>query len=167
MGEAKRRKEALGDEYGKEQRIYPWLPLTKKQAEDAYNLTTRGAWVGIGLMAVIGFALGRLCTKLLQILYPISCLHWFPSALSILFAALYSCLAGFSLPTQRALIMVVVYHLFLISYRKANPWLLFVVSLLIGILARVPIFGGLFGILAGLAGLVGLILILLAMLDYY
>ena len=53
MGEAKRRKEALGDEYGKEQRIYPWLPLTKKQAEDAYNLTTRGAWVGIGLMAII------------------------------------------------------------------------------------------------------------------
>lgn len=45
--------------------------------------------------------------------------------------------------------------------------ILIVVSLLIGILARVPIFGGLFGILAGLAGLVGLILILLAMLDYY
>ena len=53
MGESKRRKQALGDQYGKEQRIYPWLPLTKKQAEDAYKLTTRGAWTGIGLMVVI------------------------------------------------------------------------------------------------------------------
>ncbi|MGH1485006.1 MAG: DNA internalization-related competence protein ComEC/Rec2 [Cellvibrionaceae bacterium] len=85
----------------------------------------------IGLMAVIGFFLGRFFTKLFQILHPISCLHWLPSVLSILFATLYSCFAGFSLPTQRALIMVVVYHLFLIFYRKANPWLLFVVSLLI------------------------------------
>lgn len=45
--------------------------------------------------------------------------------------------------------------------------ILIVASLLIGILARVPIFGGIFGILAGLAGLVGLILIFMAMLDYY
>jgi hypothetical protein len=53
MGEAKRRKNNLGDNFGKEQRIYPWLPLTKTQAEDAYNLTTKGAWIGISLMVVI------------------------------------------------------------------------------------------------------------------
>ncbi len=51
MGESKRRKENLGDNYGKEQRLYSWLPLTKKQAEDAYKLTTRGAWIGIGVLA--------------------------------------------------------------------------------------------------------------------
>jgi hypothetical protein len=45
--------------------------------------------------------------------------------------------------------------------------LLFVASLLLGILARVPIFGGLFGVLAGLAGLVGLVLMFLAFLEYY
>lgn len=50
MGESKRRKENLGDDYGKEEKLYPWLPLTKKQAEDAYKLTTRGAWIGIGLL---------------------------------------------------------------------------------------------------------------------
>ena len=51
MGESKRRKENLGDDYGKEERLYSWLPLTKKQAEDAYKLTTRGAWIGIGVLA--------------------------------------------------------------------------------------------------------------------
>jgi len=45
--------------------------------------------------------------------------------------------------------------------------ILVVASLLIGILARVPLFGGLFGILSGLSGLIGLIFILLALLDYY
>lgn len=53
MGEAKRRKKSLGDEYGKEQRIYPWLPLTKTQADQAYALTTKGAWVGIGVMVAV------------------------------------------------------------------------------------------------------------------
>lgn len=45
--------------------------------------------------------------------------------------------------------------------------ILFVASLFIGILARVPLFGGLFGIIAGLTGLVGLVLMFLALLDYY
>ena len=53
MGESKRRKKALGENYGKEERIYPWLPLTKNQAKNAYNLTTRGAWIGIGLLVFV------------------------------------------------------------------------------------------------------------------
>lgn len=53
MGEAKRRKEALGDKYGQESYIFPWLPLTKKQAEQAYKVTTQGAWIGIGLMIAL------------------------------------------------------------------------------------------------------------------
>ncbi len=51
MGESKRRQETLGEEYGKEERFISWLPLSKSQAEKAYNLTTRGAWIGIGLLA--------------------------------------------------------------------------------------------------------------------
>ncbi len=50
MGESKRRQEALGEEYGKEERFISWLPLSKSQAKQAYELTTRGAWVGIGLL---------------------------------------------------------------------------------------------------------------------
>ena len=52
MGEAKRRKTALGDQYGKEENILPWLPITKTQANQLYKLTTRGAWIGIGFLVV-------------------------------------------------------------------------------------------------------------------
>lgn len=53
MGESKRRQQTLGEEYGKEKPILPWLPLTKSQAEKIYNLTTRGAWIGIGVLVVV------------------------------------------------------------------------------------------------------------------
>lgn len=52
MGEAKRRRDLLGEEYGKEQTIYPWLPITKTQADRFVKWTTKGAWYGIGLMVV-------------------------------------------------------------------------------------------------------------------
>jgi Protein of unknown function (DUF2839) len=50
MGESKRRKEALGDKYAQEERIVPWLPITKTQSEDFVNWTTRGSWIGISLL---------------------------------------------------------------------------------------------------------------------
>ncbi len=53
MGESKRRKETLGDQYGKDERILPWLPITQRQGQDFYSWTTRGAWIGIGAMAGI------------------------------------------------------------------------------------------------------------------
>ncbi len=54
MGEAKRRQENLGEDYGKEKPDYllPFLPVTKKQSEKFIKLSTKGAWVGIvGLVA--------------------------------------------------------------------------------------------------------------------
>ncbi len=45
--------------------------------------------------------------------------------------------------------------------------ILFIASLFVGILARVPLFGGLFGIIAGLAGLAGLILMFWVLIEYY
>jgi hypothetical protein len=50
MGESKRRKESIGDEYGKEERILSWLPITKTQSEDFVKWTSRGSWIGIGLL---------------------------------------------------------------------------------------------------------------------
>jgi hypothetical protein len=50
MGESKRRKEALGEEYGKEKSVVSWLPITKDQSEKFLKWTTRGAWIGIGLL---------------------------------------------------------------------------------------------------------------------
>ncbi|BAY63447.1 hypothetical protein NIES22_35350 [Calothrix brevissima NIES-22] len=51
MGEAKRRKGTLGENYGQDTtRILPWVPVSKSQAEQFVSLTTRGAWIGIGVM---------------------------------------------------------------------------------------------------------------------
>ena len=50
MGEAKRRKEALGEEYGQESRMLSWLPITKSQSQKFMQWTTTGAWTGIGLL---------------------------------------------------------------------------------------------------------------------
>ncbi|MBF2088894.1 MAG: DUF2839 domain-containing protein [Synechococcales cyanobacterium K44_A2020_017] len=52
MGEAKRRKEILGEEYGKEGNIYPWLPIKKSQAQKFVQLSTQGAWIGIGVLVL-------------------------------------------------------------------------------------------------------------------
>jgi hypothetical protein len=49
MGESKRRKTILGDDYGKDvDRILPGIPITKKQSADFMAWTSRGAWIGIG-----------------------------------------------------------------------------------------------------------------------
>ncbi|PAX45718.1 DUF2839 domain-containing protein [Brunnivagina elsteri] len=53
MGEAKRRKSSLGENYGQEERILPWVPITKSQSEQFVQLTTRGAWYGISAMVII------------------------------------------------------------------------------------------------------------------
>jgi len=50
MGEAKRRKDALGEKYGQEAQLFPWLPVTKNQAQQFVEWSTRGAWIGIGLL---------------------------------------------------------------------------------------------------------------------
>ncbi|PPS40628.1 DUF2839 domain-containing protein [Chroococcidiopsis sp. TS-821] len=52
MGEAKRRKAALGENYGKEAQILPWLPITKSQAQQFSKWSNRGAWLGIGFLVI-------------------------------------------------------------------------------------------------------------------
>ncbi|GAP95412.1 DUF2839 domain-containing protein [Leptolyngbya sp. NIES-2104] len=52
MGEAKRRKESLGENYGKEPTIAPWFPVTKTQSQKFVQWTSTGAWAGIALLVV-------------------------------------------------------------------------------------------------------------------
>jgi hypothetical protein len=52
MGEAKRRKQS-GDVQTSSDRIVPWLALTKKQSQDFVIWSTRGAWFGIGGLALL------------------------------------------------------------------------------------------------------------------
>ena len=82
----------------------------------------------IGLIATMGFFLGKLIGRLLLPLY-----RWFPllvstvarcsgPVLAIVAALLYSLLAGFSLPTQRALIAVVVVMFSKLISRHVQPF---------------------------------------------
>jgi hypothetical protein len=50
MGDSKRRKETLGEQYGQEANIFPWLPIKKSQAQQFVEWSTRGAWIGIGVL---------------------------------------------------------------------------------------------------------------------
>jgi len=57
MGEARRRA-ALGGlpprtqkEKGTTPRIVRWLPITRSQAQQFVSITTRGAWIGIAILA--------------------------------------------------------------------------------------------------------------------
>ena len=53
MGESKRRQQQLGEDYGKETTILPWVPITKRQGEQFVQWTTRGAWIGIFVMIAL------------------------------------------------------------------------------------------------------------------
>lgn len=50
MGDAKRRKDVLQDKYGQEANIFPWLPVTKSQADRLVKWSNRGSWIGIGFL---------------------------------------------------------------------------------------------------------------------
>lgn len=54
VGDAKRRKASMGDAYGNpdSERIFEWLPLTRGRARWLNEVTTRGAWIGIGALVV-------------------------------------------------------------------------------------------------------------------
>lgn len=52
MGESKRRKDLMGDQYGQEPNILPWLPIKKSQASAFVKLSTQGAWFGIGALVI-------------------------------------------------------------------------------------------------------------------
>ena len=75
MGEAKRRAEqglparpkpAKAAPKDTSPRITPWLPLTQRQGERFVELTTRGAWIGIGALvpaAIMSIATANLFTR--------------------------------------------------------------------------------------------------------
>jgi hypothetical protein len=51
MGDAKRRKETSGSK-PTETRIVAWLPFTTTQSSEFVRITTKGAWIGIGLLVL-------------------------------------------------------------------------------------------------------------------
>ncbi|MFT7389613.1 MAG: competence protein ComEC [Candidatus Endobugula sp.] len=84
----------------------------------------------IGLAATIGWVLGHGAMRLFGMLSPFSVsLRILPISLSIMMALSYSLLAGMSLPTQRAFIMVLAYQLSVLLYYRLSPWLLLSLAL--------------------------------------
>jgi hypothetical protein len=53
MGEAKRRKQTMGQQYGQEEKIVSWLPITKNQSQQFIEITTKASWFGIGLLVAV------------------------------------------------------------------------------------------------------------------
>ncbi len=59
MGEARRRADqGLSPRQSKAEkddspRIVSWLPITQNQKNQFYAITTRGAWIGIGLLVTV------------------------------------------------------------------------------------------------------------------
>ncbi|MBU6228769.1 MAG: DUF2839 family protein [Cyanobacteria bacterium REEB459] len=47
MGESKRRQQILGDQYGQEEPIVSWLPITRAQSQQFMRWTSRGTWAAI------------------------------------------------------------------------------------------------------------------------
>jgi competence protein ComEC len=85
----------------------------------------------IGLAAVIGALLGKFFQRVGQLFWSCNRVSWLVPVFSILCAALYSCLAGLSLPTLRAMVMIMTYHIFAIALRKISPWLLVNIALFV------------------------------------
>jgi competence protein ComEC len=79
----------------------------------------------VGLAATIGFLLGLVPMKIAAVLSPYS-YGWrlLPAVLSVSMATFYSLLAGMSLPTQRALVMVLLFHAAGLLNRRIRPSLL-------------------------------------------
>ena len=59
MGEARRRSDKglpprqKSSDKNESPRIFSWLPITQNQKEQFYALTTKGAWIGIGVVLFI------------------------------------------------------------------------------------------------------------------
>ncbi|MEH6466163.1 MAG: DNA internalization-related competence protein ComEC/Rec2, partial [Porticoccus sp.] len=113
----------------------------------------------IGLVAFLSYSLGALLAKLLGLFgRPFTARYW-GSVLSLGSVVLYSAMAGFSLPTQRALIMAVVAIVVLLLNRHVNRGLAFGIALSgVAMVDPLAIFGAgfwlSFGAVAGLLWLV-------------
>ncbi len=83
----------------------------------------------IGLAAGMGYWLGVLLSHL-GALRRNQGMRWLPPVLAIIFASVYAGLAGFSIPTQRALVMIVVFSLALAMGRRLNYWYVFFVAVI-------------------------------------
>jgi len=100
----------------------------------------------IGLVALVGLSLGRVLLGLSGLLAPVNSARWLARVSrqrlilipAILLALIYACLAGWSLPTQRALVMLLVLSAGVFFRHRINPWHAWSLAL-IGVLLLDPL----------------------------
>lgn len=91
----------------------------------------------IGIVGGWGYFVGSIFTRILRVLQQKRIIALIPEyfylcaplVTSLLFASIYSLLAGFTLPTQRALTALIVVLSARLFFKQVNPWLCFCVSL--------------------------------------
>lgn len=83
----------------------------------------------VGFVALLGYSLGALLGRLLNLFWHRVPAPWLGHLLGLLLALGYSALAGFALPTQRALIMVLAVQLYLLNRRKLQADVALVLAL--------------------------------------
>lgn len=92
----------------------------------------------MALVALMGYGLGawvwRLPFKRFE-QYPV---QWFGAVLAVVLVTLYGFLAGFTIPTQRAWIMVMVGVLFVVIRRKFQPWAVLLLAAFLVVLWHPP-----------------------------
>ncbi|TQV81327.1 DNA internalization-related competence protein ComEC/Rec2 [Exilibacterium tricleocarpae] len=89
----------------------------------------------IGLVATLGYLLGGLLGRVLVLCRPLSgAVRYTSVASSLSLAGVYAALAGFSLPTQRALVMVVLVHICLLRRRPVPIFHILSLTLLLVLL---------------------------------
>ena len=76
----------------------------------------------MALVALMGFGIGALVWRLPIRRFETYPVQWFGAGFAVVLVTLYGFLAGFTIPTQRAWIMVMVGVLFILVRRKFQPW---------------------------------------------
>lgn len=76
----------------------------------------------IGLVASLGFGLGNLTAKVFSVCGYQRYVLFLPHFLSALFAIVYAALAGFTLPTNRAVVMLCTFLLASVFSRRSSSW---------------------------------------------
>ncbi|WFE68547.1 DNA internalization-related competence protein ComEC/Rec2 [Thiomicrospira sp. R3] len=92
----------------------------------------------MALVALMGYGLGALVWRLPIKRFETYPVQWLGAGFAVVLVTLYGLLAGFTIPTQRAWIMVMVGVLFIVIRRKFQPWSVLMLAAFLVVLWHPP-----------------------------